>query len=85
MKKMSDKKCLSGKVWCVKYGEMNGCVSHVHKCRVTDLIIEMRMFLYSKGRRQSQAKGEEYSAGGNSCAKSLGESITFVSTRDSSY
>lgn len=30
----------------------------VHKCRVTHLIIDIRMFLYSKGRRQSQAKGE---------------------------
>lgn len=37
---------------------MNFYVFHVHKCRVTDLIIYIRMFFHSKARRQSQEKGE---------------------------
>lgn len=35
-------------MWCVKYGEINGSVLHVHECRVTELIIAIRMFMCSK-------------------------------------
>lgn len=58
---MSDTKlennCLCGWVWCVKYGEMNGSMHHVHKYRVTELIIAIRVFLYSK--EEDKAKQRE--------------------------
>lgn len=60
-KKMSDTKlrnsCSGDCARYVKYGEMNAL--HVHKCRVTELIIAIRILLLfreKKKTKQSQAK-----------------------------